>query len=304
MLKKIAKLSATQFEELTYDLVTHAGLRNVVWRTPGADGGRDIEGDFLNTDFSGSVDVQRWHIECKHYSSAVSWPTVWEKISYAESNGAHALLLVTNASLSPACQTEVSRWNALGRTKVRSWDGARLTAELRTRPSVALKFGLVSSTSVDAIAVDLLDPIVSACDTVDALPVLTTAAAPLAAAICLARLARARIAAFQAYGDARIEPGVAQVNEDWVFADTAVAKRFDRVGLLAFAATVRYITSCTKVEAAEDDGQIVLKLRGGKPQHLSLPAAQTILARVATWSFIRHAVMLGGDIRIAPERGR
>lgn len=43
----------TSFENLVYDLASSAGLRNAVWRTPGSDEGRDIEGEITTIDFSG-----------------------------------------------------------------------------------------------------------------------------------------------------------------------------------------------------------------------------------------------------------
>jgi hypothetical protein len=57
LLKSLHDLSPRQFENVVYDLVSAAGLRNAVWRTPGADGGRDIEGDFpTSADFIPSFD--------------------------------------------------------------------------------------------------------------------------------------------------------------------------------------------------------------------------------------------------------
>lgn len=47
LLDGMKTLSPTAFEHLIFDLMILTGLRNVVWRSPGADGGRDIEGDFL-----------------------------------------------------------------------------------------------------------------------------------------------------------------------------------------------------------------------------------------------------------------
>ena len=57
---------------------------NAVWRTPGRDSGRDIQGEWFVEDLSGHIGRQVWYIECKRHKSSVSWPKVWEKISFAE----------------------------------------------------------------------------------------------------------------------------------------------------------------------------------------------------------------------------
>jgi Restriction endonuclease len=89
-------LSPHQFENLTVDLLQVAGLKRLVWRTLGPDGGRDIEGFYTSIDFSNYYYTKRWYIECKRYSSSIDWPTVWNKIAYADARKANFLLFVTN----------------------------------------------------------------------------------------------------------------------------------------------------------------------------------------------------------------
>ena len=110
---EFSQLPPDQFENMTFDLLHAAGLKNLVWRTPGADGGRDIEGTFSAIDFSRHYQNQSWYIECKRYSNSIDWPTVWSKISYADVKGADFLLLVTNANPSPSCETESLTRNSI-----------------------------------------------------------------------------------------------------------------------------------------------------------------------------------------------
>jgi hypothetical protein len=98
---EFTNLSPYQFENLTYDLLQAAGLKRLVWRTPGSDGGRDIEGLYTAIDFSSYHYTQKWYIECKRYSSSIDWPTVWNKIAYADARKVDFLLLVTNSNPSP-----------------------------------------------------------------------------------------------------------------------------------------------------------------------------------------------------------
>lgn len=147
-MRTLDELTPGEFENLTYDLVQAAGLRNLVWRTPGTDGGRDIEGDYLDREFSGGVSIQRWYVECKRYSSSIDWPTVWEKIAHADGLEADYLLLVTNSNPSPTCESRIGNWNKRRRDiQVRIWRGYELQQILRAYPSVMLKYGLIDATA-------------------------------------------------------------------------------------------------------------------------------------------------------------
>jgi len=145
MTKLIGNLSPSEFENLIFDLVQSLGLRNAVWRTPGRDGGRDIQGEWFAEDLSGHVGRQVWYVECKRYESSVSWPTVWEKISFAESNSADVLLFTVTSSLSPQAVDEVNKWNAQRKSPIiRFWNGVDIEKKLRLFPLIAIKFDLSS----------------------------------------------------------------------------------------------------------------------------------------------------------------
>jgi hypothetical protein len=149
-------LSPTEFENLTFDTVQLLGLKNCVWRTPGSDVGRDIQGDYFPQDFSGYTRKEDWYVECKRYESSVAWPVVWEKIAYAEANAADVLLFVTSSSLSPQAVDQVNRWNELKKSPlIRFWNGTDLWAKILNFPQLIVKYGLSSSPITDA-AVSLL----------------------------------------------------------------------------------------------------------------------------------------------------
>lgn len=140
---ELLSLSPTKFENLTFDVVTALGLRNTVWRTPGSDLGRDIEGDYFISDLSGEYQRQKWYIECKRYTSSVDWPTIWNKISYAEAHAADILLFVTSSSLSPQAIDQVRLWNEANKKPIiRFWGAVNLCAKLNLHPQIAKKYGL------------------------------------------------------------------------------------------------------------------------------------------------------------------
>lgn len=141
--EKISAMSPTAFENLAFDIARAVGLRNLVWRTPGADGGRDIEGMFFFNDPSGYDRRETWHIECKRYSSSIDWPTIWGKVAFANSHNADVLLLFTNSNPSPGCENEISAWNNSQRfPKIRVWRGYDIPRLLRLNTDILLSHGL------------------------------------------------------------------------------------------------------------------------------------------------------------------
>lgn len=139
----LAQLTPTQFENLVFDLISAMGLRNVAWRTPGADGGRDIEAEKIEPDFAGVYVTEKWFIECKRYTGSVDWPTIYKKIAYADSQHADYLLMCTPSKYTPAAITQAENWNTSRRTlKVRLWPGHELERQLKRFPDIENKYGL------------------------------------------------------------------------------------------------------------------------------------------------------------------
>ena len=145
VLQKISSLSPTQFENLIYDCIRSIGVRNLVWRTPGSDGGRDIEGQVVVTDLVGVDKVEKWYVECKRYKQSIDWPTVWKKVAYADSQCADVFLLATNSNPSPTCENEISNWNSQKRTPtIRILRGYSIAELLSTKSHIKVCHGLES----------------------------------------------------------------------------------------------------------------------------------------------------------------
>lgn len=141
--KKLCELDDTEFENLVFDLMTAQGMLNVTWRTPGADGGRDIEGTVVHSDFSLTQTEQKWYVECKRYAGSVNWPTIYGKIAFAHSNTADVLLMCTSSKFTPTAITEVTKWNnaKLGPT-IRLWPGHQIEILLNKHQDIAWKYGI------------------------------------------------------------------------------------------------------------------------------------------------------------------
>ncbi len=141
--KKLGELDHTDFENLVFDLMTAQGMLNVTWRTPGADGGRDIEGTVVHSDFSLTQTAQKWYVECKRYKTSVNWPIIYEKIAFAHSNAADVLLMCTSSKFTPVAINEVTKWNnaKIGPT-IRLWPGHLIEILLNKHQDIAWKYGL------------------------------------------------------------------------------------------------------------------------------------------------------------------
>jgi hypothetical protein len=149
LIRRLDALSPTEFENLTFDLLSLTGMTNVSWRTPGADGGRDIEGTTSEIDLSGATTIRKWYVECKRYATSVDWPTIYAKLAYADSHRVDCLLLCTTSRFSPAAITHVEGWNSGRRhPAIRLWPKHELELQLLQHPDLQLKYRLTKATSV------------------------------------------------------------------------------------------------------------------------------------------------------------
>jgi Restriction endonuclease len=141
---RLKQMQPQEFENLAYDLMFLCGAQNLRWRTPGADGGRDLECEFRVADFSGEHATQKWYVECKRYGKSLDWPTVYDKLTVAINHHADYLLFITTSNFSTPCRDEVQRHNANpGVAQIRIWPFYRLEHFLSIHGQVATKYGLV-----------------------------------------------------------------------------------------------------------------------------------------------------------------
>ena len=252
MIENLKTLSPSAFENLVYDLVVSLGLENTVWRTPGRDGGRDIEGSFAVHDLSGYLQTQKWYVECKRYNSAVDWPTVYEKIAYAESHQADFLLIATTSSLSPQAVDEVNRWNASRHLRVRFWNGYELARLLLLRPLITAKYALPAQGGKNLVTslIPLSFLVMKFTNAAYGKAVFTQNETPaLEAAAALSDLILVRLEQTNKSLPWGSETVRANDLYAWIESDNALAFRgFDRRALLAFFAVVRAIISTEKLK--------------------------------------------------------
>jgi hypothetical protein len=251
LLQRVSVLEPTSFENLTLDLLRAAGFRNLVWRTPGADGGRDIEGEQTITDLSGTDFRQRWYIECKRYNSSIDWPTIWKKIAYADSQGADFLLLVTNSQPSPQCETEIRTWNE-GRRRpgLRVWRGYDIPMYLRLNENVAVAHGIARDTlTTSSFAIEFASALSKLAQAAHGAWVFeANPEIPLVSAATLAELFHQRLQSLSHHG--RFVTG-AKLRDirDWPWlAVTGEVHRQEEVGFRAVVSAIRHVLQADRME--------------------------------------------------------
>lgn len=285
ILKRIGELDPTSFENLTVSLLRAAGFRNLVWRTPGADGGRDIEGMQTVTDLSGSDFIQKWYIECKRYSSSVDWPTMWKKVAYADSHAADFLLLVTNSQPSPQCESEIKSWNdGRRRPSIRVWRGYDLPRFLRLNEDVAIAHGIVERTlTTSSFAVELASVISGLAQAAhSAWAFEMSPEIPLVSATSLSELLHQRLQSISAHG--RFVPG-AKVRDlsDWPWLRVSgYVDRQEEVSFRAIVATIRHVMQAEKMVCIIDDDVVRISASSSK---LTLNSStEEFLSPVLCWA--------------------
>lgn len=300
----LTKLTPTMFENLTYDLLQASGMRSLVWRTPGTDGGRDIQGTFLQSDFSGHHHLQQWYVECKRYVASIDWPTVWKKIAYADSQGADFLLIVTNSNPSPQCETEISNWNATkGKPLVRVWRGYEVEYLLSTCKVIAAKYGLADHPSDTILSISplVLQLMKAAQDSYTAIQFGLHANEALEANAALAELLSLRLEQMLHYG--KFVPSAkcdVAPEFDWLTWVGNVAP-WEEIGLRAFLTMLRYITRADDLNVLGQDESAQIECR--KARFPLDPSTMKTLVDIAQWADIELHAIDGATVQIEPRAG-
>lgn len=282
ILERISALGAIDFENLVFDCMRAIGIRNLVWRTPGADMGRDIEGNVHVRDPSGHEESQSWYIECKKHSRSIDWPTIWKKLSYADNTKADVLFLVTNSNPSPNCETQIANWNRdKKKPSIRVWRGYDFPVFLRSHPLIASCYGLLDCRPRNAIHVSQLAKVILS---------LTQSAYSahifdqdcsfaLGAAAALAELASHRLNDVEMHG--KFVPGppaTTSLHLSWIIIE-GDPKKWEDVGLRATLAFLRHLTrsSCLHVKFDDTLAEVIMLDEHSVSEIVNHPSFQEVL---------------------------
>jgi hypothetical protein len=260
---RMKQMHPTEFEHLTYDLLFLSGIRNLRWRTPGSDGGRDLEGEFTVVDFAGDHVTQKWYIECKRYAKSLDWPTVHEKLAVAMNHQADFLLFITTANFSTQCRDEVDRHNNRGGSvQIRIWPFFKIDQLLSVHGQLAVKYGL--KTTPQALSVDFRTIIVEITQlahstfAASTFGQATTVRAELLSSFC--DLLAARSLDANEFGEFVVNRfSSIRDSFDWCKPFPLPATNFDQTSLRAALSTIRAITKSDKLECVVTGTDLVIR---------------------------------------------
>lgn len=291
---KLQALDPRKFENLIFDLAQQLGLENLVWRTPGPDGGRDIEGELQVSDLSGGTARQRWFLECKRHDAALSWPIVWEKIAFAQNEDVDFLLIVTTSNPSPNCESEIQKWNARRRRPiVRSWRGYELEGLLLRFPAVLVKYQLAENEEARSqafmpLAVDVAKFSQSA---YSASELGIDSGHFLEAAAALAELLSVRMRDVSIHGQILSSSFQAPIDRyTWLESCPALAD-FDRFGVRALASVLRAGLRSTSVSVYKTPAGI--RLNASDAKYNLVKSICDVLKRSGFWASMEVTALPG-----------
>lgn len=130
----LSHLDETEFENFCYDLLVEMGAKNISWRkgtglaSSPADRGRDIECYFEREDVDGSVTLEKWFVECKHYEKGVPPDKLQGALSWARAERPDKLLLIASHFFSNATKDHLESLERNDRPpfKIKTWEKPEL----------------------------------------------------------------------------------------------------------------------------------------------------------------------------------
>lgn len=263
IISRISNLSAREFENLVFDCMRAIGVKNLIWRTPGPDGGRDMEGQVYVRDISGHEESQLWYIECKRYSTSINWNVIWKKIAAADSRGADVLLIATNNNPSPSTENRISNWNRKKRKpSLRVWRGYQFPPFLRSNTTISASYGLVDDPLSDTtLSVQLSTVIASMAQSAYSSHIFgQDKSFALEAAASLSELYVHRLSDLKNYGKFVVGPQALAIPDfDWIDVRGRI-DNWEEVSLRAILTGVRYFSQCDHICLTAENGSIILNL--------------------------------------------
>ena len=146
-----SRLSATDFEEFTYQLLTRLGFINVDWRkgtarqSSPADSGRDIVCQQIREDIDKSKHVETWFVDCKHYRQGVPAVEIQNLLAWAEAESPDIALIVTSGFLSNPAKDYLDKYrrNRKPPFRIKHWERPQLERLAHSKRSLLIDHNLL-----------------------------------------------------------------------------------------------------------------------------------------------------------------
>jgi hypothetical protein len=123
-------LNDTQFEEFCFDLLQELKFVNIDWRkgtgkkTSPSDRGRDIICQEVHTDIDGSVHLETWFVDCKHFKKGIPPTELQNLLTWAEGETPSVALVIASNFLSNPAKDYLDdyRRNRKPPFKIKIWE--------------------------------------------------------------------------------------------------------------------------------------------------------------------------------------
>ena len=123
-------LDETEFEEFCYEILVALGAKNISWRkgtglaSSPVDRGRDIECFFEQRDVDGTVTLERWFVECKHYEKGVPPEKLQGALAWARAERPDKLVFIASNFFSNAAKDNLNSLEKNERPpfKIKIWE--------------------------------------------------------------------------------------------------------------------------------------------------------------------------------------
>lgn len=144
-------LSSTDFEELICDLLNSMCFSNINWRkgtgyeNSPADQGRDIECTNFSKGPDGSIELEKWFVECKHHKRGVPPDALAGALTWAQGERpARLVFVISNFLSNPAKQyLETFKHKNQPAFKISVWELPKLRELLAVHTQILRKYGLL-----------------------------------------------------------------------------------------------------------------------------------------------------------------
>jgi hypothetical protein len=141
-------MTDTEFEEFCFELMRELGFVNVDWRkgtglnASPADRGRDIVAERQVEEFDGSVHLERWFVDCKHYKQGVPPDKISGLLTWATAERANVALVIASNFLSNPCKDFIKTYELNNRPpfRVKYWERPQLSKLLEGRDDFVARY--------------------------------------------------------------------------------------------------------------------------------------------------------------------
>ena len=117
-------------------MISKSGFVNPQTRGQGADGGRDIEAEFVyKVGFKDELREKCW-FQCKKQKQGVSYAQISTEIQKAENDRISKFFILSNSDTTPDCKDDYQKWNQNHRCLVLDWTGTKFLDLLFQYPNV------------------------------------------------------------------------------------------------------------------------------------------------------------------------